>query len=285
MYDRLNLPVHPFLLLPLLCPCIHSLWLCVYSCTENWCSLKPLCLCMPQKPLHPATITLAPVACFVHIRSSGVQGSTSTVLLNLSMIPSNFDQISLGSDNWKLVIENDLKTSGAPNYKLHASPGLEGKGSMGIIENQITQHNRLIWKDPDAGKDWREEKGMTENGMVGWHHWLNGHGFGWTPGVGDGQGGLACCGSWGRKESDMTERLNWTEHNRQQKVCLPNKRDIKLTEWVSDPWIYSAMGDFFITEFPLVVTAALVVREHWMDMGIDLKFCQYKFRVLINLRK
>ena len=49
--------------------------------------------------------------------------------------------------------------------------------------------------------------------MVGWHHWLNGHGFGWTLGVGNGQGGLACCSSWGHKESDMTERLNWTELN------------------------------------------------------------------------
>ena len=70
----------------------------------------------------------------------------------------------------------------------------------------------LIWKDPDAGKDWgREEKGTTEGEMVGWHRWLNGHGFGWTPGVGDGQGGLACCSSWGCKELDMTEWLNWTE--------------------------------------------------------------------------
>ena len=55
-----------------------------------------------------------------------------------------------------------------------------------------------------------EEKGTTEDEMVGWHHPLDGHGFGWTPGVGDGQGGLACCGSWCRKESDMTEQLNWT---------------------------------------------------------------------------
>ena len=70
----------------------------------------------------------------------------------------------------------------------------------------------LIWKDPDAGKDWgQEEKRTTEDEMVGWHHWLNGHGFGWTPGVGDGQGGLVCCGSWGRKESETTERLKWTE--------------------------------------------------------------------------
>ena len=70
----------------------------------------------------------------------------------------------------------------------------------------------LIWKDPDAGRDWgQEEEGMIENEMAGWHQWLNGHGFGWTLGVGDGQGGLMCCGSWGCKESDTTERLNWTE--------------------------------------------------------------------------
>ena len=68
------------------------------------------------------------------------------------------------------------------------------------------------WKRPDAGKDWgQEEKGMTEDEMIGWHHWLSGHGFGWTPGVADGQGGLACCSSWGRKESDTPS--DWTEHS------------------------------------------------------------------------
>ena len=72
--------------------------------------------------------------------------------------------------------------------------------------------NWLIWKDPDSGKDWgQEERGMTEDEMVGWHHRLNVHEFGWTLGVGDGQGGLACCGSWGCKELDMTERLKWSE--------------------------------------------------------------------------
>ena len=70
----------------------------------------------------------------------------------------------------------------------------------------------FIWKDPDAGKDWgQEEKGMTEGGMVGWHHQLKGHEFEQTPGVGDGQGGLACCSPWGHKELDTSERLNWTE--------------------------------------------------------------------------
>ena len=72
----------------------------------------------------------------------------------------------------------------------------------------------LIWKDPDTGKDWRqEEKGTIEDEMAGWHHWLDGYEFGWTPGVGDGQGGLACCGSWDCKELDTTEWLNWTELN------------------------------------------------------------------------
>ena len=70
----------------------------------------------------------------------------------------------------------------------------------------------LIGKDPDAGRDWGQgQKGMTEDEMTGWHHWLDAHEFGWAPGVGDGQGGLACCDSWGHKESDMTERLNLTE--------------------------------------------------------------------------
>ena len=72
--------------------------------------------------------------------------------------------------------------------------------------------NWLIWKDRDAEKDWgQEEKGTTEDKIVRWHYRLNRHGFGWTPGVGDGQAGLVCCGSWGCKELDMTEQLNWTE--------------------------------------------------------------------------
>ena len=75
------------------------------------------------------------------------------------------------------------------------------------------------WKSPDAGKDWgQEEKGATEDEMVGWHHRLNGHELGHTlrdsPGDGEGQGGLACCSPWGRKESDMTEWLNNHHHHR-----------------------------------------------------------------------
>ena len=83
--------------------------------------------------------------------------------------------------------------------------------------------NWLIRKYHNAEKDWRqEEEGMTEDEMVEWHHWLDGHEFEQAPGVGDGQGSLPCCSSWGGKESDMTEQLNWTELKRFIQ-CFPNE--------------------------------------------------------------
>ena len=85
--------------------------------------------------------------------------------------------------------------------------------------------NWLIWKDPDAGKDWRrEEKGMPEDEMVGWHHRLNGHEFEWTPGAGDGQGGLACCSPWGHSLT----RLNWTEliATSMEASLMPNRKRV-----------------------------------------------------------
>ena len=98
------------------------------------------------------------------------------------------------------------------------SPGYSLEGMMLKLETPVLwpPHAKswLIGKDSDAGSDWgQEEKGTTEDEMAGWHHRLDGHEFEWTLGVGNGQGGLACCGSWGRKESDATERLNWTELN------------------------------------------------------------------------
>ena len=91
----------------------------------------------------------------------------------------------------------------------------------------------LFGKDFDAGRDWgQEEKGMTEDEMAGWHHWVNGHESEWSPGVGDVQRGLACCDSWGRKESDTTEQLNWTELSRwispmETHLYTPNTTDVK----------------------------------------------------------
>ena len=96
------------------------------------------------------------------------------------------------------------------------SPGCSLEGMMLKLKLQYFGH--LMWradsleKDSDAGRDrGQEEKGTTEDEMAGWHHRLDGRDFEWAPGNGDGQGGLACCNSWGRKESDTTERLNWTE--------------------------------------------------------------------------
>ena len=89
--------------------------------------------------------------------------------------------------------------------------------------------NRLIGKDPDAGKGWRQEEKMTkEDEMVGWHYWLNGHKFEQALGVGDGQGSLACCSPWGLKESDMTEGLNWN-------CCV---RFCGTMKWISSVYTY-----------------------------------------------
>ena len=108
-------------------------------------------------------------------------------------------------------------TAGRSNQSIlkEISPGCSLEGLMLKLKLWLVlwppdAKSWLVWKDPDAGKDWgQEEKGMTEDEMVGCHHRLDGHGFGWTPGVGDGQGDLECCDSWGCKESDTTEQLNW----------------------------------------------------------------------------
>ena len=109
------------------------------------------------------------------------------------------------------------------------SPGISLEGMMLKLKLQYFGHlmwsSWLIGKDSDAGRDWgQEEKGPTEDEMAGWHYWLNGREFRWTPGVGDGRGGLACCDSWGHKESEMTEQVNWTN-------CLLETNN-KNNKWV-----------------------------------------------------
>ena len=97
------------------------------------------------------------------------------------------------------------------------SPGISLEGMMLKLKLQYFGHlMRRVdsLEKTDSGRDWgQEEKGITKDETAGWHHWFYGRESEWTPGVGDGQGGLACCDSWGRKESDTTERLNWTELN------------------------------------------------------------------------
>ena len=96
----------------------------------------------------------------------------------------------------------------------------------------------LVGKDCDAGRDWgQDEKGMTEDEMAGWHHQLDGHEFEWTPGVGDGQGSLVCCSSWGQKESGTTEQLNWTELNWTRAGRILELSEIILNTWSSWPYL------------------------------------------------
>ena len=110
-------------------------------------------------------------------------------------------------------------TARRPNQSIlkEISPGCSLEGMMLKLKLQYFGHlvqSWLIGKDSDARRDWgQEKKGMTGDEMAGWHRRLDGHEFEWTPGDGDGQGGLTCCDSWGRKESDTTERLNWIELN------------------------------------------------------------------------
>ena len=106
----------------------------------------------------------------------------------------------------------------------------------------------LIGKDSDAGRDWgQEEKETTEDEMAGWHHRLDEHESEWTPGVGDGQGGLACCDSRGRKESDTTERLNWTEH-----VLLSGRINLS-------PYSFLLLQGFLISNHILFISRLILV--------------------------
>ena len=125
--------------------------------------------------------------------------------------------------NWCFLTVVLEKTLGSPLDCKEIQP-FHPKGDQSLIfigRTDVESETPMLWppnvkswligKDPDAGKVWRQEvKGTTEDEMVGWHHKLDGHGFGWTPGVGE-QGGLVCCSPWGCKESDTTEWLNWTE--------------------------------------------------------------------------
>ena len=120
---------------------------------------------------------------------------------------------------WTVVLEKTLESP--LDYKEIQPVHPKGNQSWIFIGRTVAEaetpilwpldvKNWLFGKDPDDGKGWRQEEGTTEDEMVGWHHWLDGHGFKQALGVGDGQESLECCSSWGRKESDMAEQLNWT---------------------------------------------------------------------------
>ena len=119
---------------------------------------------------------------------------------------------------WKRLLRVSWSTRRSNQSILkEISPGISLEGMMLKLKLQYLGHlmqRADSLEKTDAGRYWgQEEKGMAEDDMAGWHHGLDGHESEWTPGVGDEQGGLVCCDSWGCKESDTTERLNWTELN------------------------------------------------------------------------
>ena len=149
----------------------------------------------------------------------------------LSSVQCNFSKENWAPKNWCFSIAMLKKTLESPlDCKEIKSVNPKGNQSWIFVGRTDAESeapilwppdlkNWLIGKDPDAGKDLRqEEKGMPENEMVGWHHWLDGHEFEQALGVDDGQGVLACCIPWRHKEFDMTERLNWTELNQCRKL-------------------------------------------------------------------
>ena len=140
----------------------------------------------------------------------------------------------------------------------------------------------LIGKDPDAGKDWgQEEKGKTEDEMVGWHHRLNGHEFEQAPGVGDGQGGLACCSPWGHRvghgwATELTEQMRKQRHRVVRWVCKVTQQGSgRARDWRSVSWFQSPQSLPLLASPPdgveagevRMIHAYLVWEAVWCDLG------------------
>ena len=127
----------------------------------------------------------------------------------------------VGEDSW-----DSLGLQGDPTSQFPVYSGNESWIFIGRTDAEAEApvlwptdaKNGLIGKDPNSGKDWKQEKGMTEDKMVGWHHQLDGHEFEQALRVGDGQGDLAACSPWDHKESDVTEQLNWSDNVKKQET-------------------------------------------------------------------
>ena len=167
---------------------------------------------------------------------------------------------------WTVVLEKtlesplDCKEIQAVNPKLNQSY-IFIERTVSEAETQILWppdvKSWLLGKDPDAGNNWRQEKEPTEDEMIGWHHWLNGHELEQAPGVVDGQGSLVYCSPWDRKESDRTERLNWTEELSHH-TPTPSV-DWKLLHWWGEEF------QLYMKFIKLKLIQWLELNSHWTE--------------------
>ena len=174
----------------------------------------------------------------------------------------------IGEDSWESLGLQGDPTS--PSWRRSAL-GFLGRTDAKAETPVLWPPHVKSWptgKDSDAGRDWvQEEKGMPEDEMAGWHHWLDGHESEWTPGVGDGQGGLACCDSWGFKESDMTERLNWTRIKKIQ-FPFPSKNiwNLSLIRLQHSSWYSISESD------KEVASAVVFIKQQNKSIRQEVKF-------------
>ena len=147
----------------------------------------------------------------------------------------------VGEDSWESLEPQPVHSEGDQPWDFFG--GNDAEAETPVLWPPHAK-SRFIGKDSDAGRDWgQEEKGTPEDEMAGWHHWLNGLESEWTPGVCDGQGGLACCNSWDCNELDTTERLNWTELNWEAKKKKSSLFYFNLR--ISLFWIFHVWSLFF----------------------------------------
>ena len=167
----------------------------------------------------------------------------------------------VGEDSWEFLDSKEIKPVNPKGNQSWIFIGRSDAEAQDPITWPPDAKNKLTGKDPDAGKDWgQEEKGLTEDEMVGWHHRLDAHEFEQALGVGDGQGNLECCSPWGCKESDTTEQLNRTEL---EKAMAPHSSTLALKiPWTEEPGRLQSMGSLRV-KHDWATSLSLFTFLHW----------------------
>ena len=160
----------------------------------------------------------------------------------------------VGEDSWESLGRKEIKPVNPKGNQSWLFIGRTNAEAEAPIFWPPDAKSWLIWKDPDAGKDWgQEEKGVTEDEMVGWHQWVNGHEFEQAPAVSDARGSLACCSSWGYTKSDMIEQLNWNDDTSIFNF-LRNHHSVFLIDCTGLHSLIVQDSSFFSTSLPTLIS-------------------------------